>query len=233
MSTETIHQRPIFGSEDPNLLTPDRPPVSGLAICSVVMGLISSIALLNLDLVALPILTAAFGLAAYLLIATNEGVRGQTLALGGMGLGIVFAMACYISTQQRDQYLYVEGGKVAEQFLQVVGQNKLLEAYELTRSEPERQVAGTSLEEAYKNKNHLEKENVDAFKRQEAITKVVSLGTSAQWKLESGVRVLEVHDRNKHITIKMVEEKSQDTVELTLNRDFHLGVGSWFVVSVK
>ncbi len=80
-----------------------------------------------------------------------------------MSLGIVFAVACYVSTKQRDQYLYAEGSKVAAQFLQVVGQNKLLEAYELTRSEPERQVAGTSLEEAYKNKNHLEKENVNGL----------------------------------------------------------------------
>lgn len=233
MSTDTIHQRPIFGSEEQNLLTPIRPPLSRMAICCFIMGLISSIALFNLDLVALPILTAAFGLAAYLLIANNDGVRGQTFAIVGMSLGIVFAVACYVSTKQRDQYLYAEGSKVAAQFLQVVGQNKLLEAYELTRSEPERQVAGTSLEEAYKNKNHLEKENVNAFQKQEAVTMVVSLGDSAQWKLLDGIRVAEVHDKNLHITLQMIEEKSQKTVELTLSRDLHLGVGSWYVVSVK
>lgn len=233
MSTETLNQRPIFASEEQNLLTPSRPPISRLAIGSLVFGLASSIALFNIDLVAMPVLATTFGLAAYLLTAWNDAVRGQTLALLGMALGIAFGVASFTSTQQRDQYLYQSGTKAAEQFLTVVGQNKLLEAYELTRAERDRQVAGASLEEAYQRASQTAKENIDAFKQEPGVQKVVALGPSAQWKFHSGVRILEVQGTTIHVVLRMIEPQSKKTVELTLNRDYLNGIAAWHVVSVK
>ncbi len=77
MSTETLSQRPIFASEEQNLLTPTRPPISRLAIGSLIFGVASSIALFNIDLVAMPVLATTLGLAAYLLTAKNEAVRDR------------------------------------------------------------------------------------------------------------------------------------------------------------
>jgi hypothetical protein len=233
MSSDTIQQRPIFASEEQNLLTPNRPPVSRLAIFSLIAGIISSIALFNLDLVALPILATVLGLAAYMMTAKNEGVSGQSLALVGMGLGVAFGIACFTRTNLRDRYLFAQATEFAQQFLDVVGQNKLLEAYEMTRSEPERQVAGTSLEEAYKNAGESAKENIDAFKKREGLVRAVTAGPNAEWVLESPVRVLEVQDQSMHVAVRMIDVKSKKSVELTLNRDFHLGIGSWHVVDVK
>ena len=233
MSTETLSQRPIFASEEQNLLTPNRPPLSRLAISSFVSGLVSSLALFNLDLVVLPILASALSLAAYLLIFKNDAVRGQSLALWGLALGIVFGVACYTSTIQRDRYLYREGAAVAESFLKVVGQNKLLEAYELTRSEPDRQVAGASLEEAYKNASDPTKEAIDTFQKLESVLRVSNLGPSARWKLNYGVQVLEVRGQSMHVIVNMIEEKSKKTAELTLNRDLFQGIGAWHVVSIR
>lgn len=233
MSTDTINQRPIFASEEQNLLAPIRPPVSRMAICSFVLGLVSSLALLNLDLVVLPILAAALSLAAYLLIAKNDAVAGQNLALAGMILGIVFGTACYVSTHQRDQYLFAEAGNVGQQFLKIVSQNKLLEAYEMTRSEPERQVAGTSLEDAYKNATEGARENIDGFKKQEGVRKVVAIGPDSEWKFSAGLRVLEVQDKNVQISILMVDQKSKKNVEVSMVRALHLGIGSWHIISVK
>ena len=233
MSTETLNQRPIFASEEQNLLTPTRPPISRLAIGSMVFGVASSIALFNIDLVAMPVLATTFGLAAFLLTAKNEAVRGQTLALLGMALGIAFGVACYTSTQKRDQYLYLSGTKAADQLLTVLGQNKLLEAYELTRAERDRQVAGASLEEAYARANQTAKENIDAFKQETGVQKIVALGPNAKWKLHSGVRILEVQGTSVHVVLRMIEEKSQKTAEVTLNRDYLNGIAAWHVVSVK
>ena len=233
MSTETLNQRPIFASEEQNLLTPSRPPISRLAIGSLVFGVASSIALFNIDLVAMPVLAATFGLAAYLLTAKNEAVRGQTLALLGLALGIMFGVACYTSTQKRDQYLYLAGTKAADQFLNVVGQNKLLEAYELTRAERDRQVAGASLEDAFSRASQTAKENIDTFKQQPGVQKVVALGPNAKWKFDSGVRILEVQGTTVHVMLRMIDEESKKTAELTLNRDYLNGIAAWHVVSVK
>ncbi len=233
MSTDTLKQRPIFGSEEQNLLTPIRPPVSKLAIGSFILGLLSSVAVFNLDLVAVPILAAAVGLAAFLFTANGDAVRGQTLSLIGMALGILFAVTCYTSTHQRDNYLYKEGGKFAGQFLQVVGAGKLLQAYELTRSEPERQVAGTSLETAYENASQMARENIDTFKKLDGVIKVANIGPNADWVFDSGVRVMEIQGQSIHVVVRMLDRQSQKSTEVTLNRDVHLGVGSWHVVNVK
>ncbi len=187
----------------------------------------------TMNLVALPILSAVIGLAAFLLIVGNEGVRGQNLALLGMGMGVAFGFGSYISTVKRDHYFYEEGGKIAEEFMKIVSQNKLLQAYELTRSEAERQVAGTSLEEAYENATSAAKENIDAFKNLEGIVRVVSIGPSAQWKYVSGEAVRPAGGTAVHVLVKMVDENSQKTATVTLNRAFQAGVGAWFVVSVK
>ncbi len=150
-----------------------------------------------------------------------------------MALGIAFGVACYTSTQQRDRYLYTAGIKAADQFLTVVGQNKLLEAFELTRSERDRQVAGASLEEAYKVASEAMKENIDSFKNEAGVQKIVALGPSAKWKFHSGVRILEVQGTTVHVVLQMIEEKSNKIAELTLNRDYLNGIAAWYVVSVK
>lgn len=233
MSTETINPRPIFASEEQNLLTPNRPPLSRLAIFSLILGVISSLALFNLDLVVLPVLTAALSLVAYVLIAKSEAVVGQNLALAGMMLSVVFGLACYVSTSQRDQYLYREGGNAGEQFLAVLSHNKVLEAFEMTRAEAERQVAGTSLEEAFENATQGARENIDGFKKQDGVKKVIAIGPESKWKFFKGVQVSEVRDKTIQVNVLMIDELSQKTVELGLHRDLQLGIGSWHVISVK
>ncbi len=233
MSTNTMDQRPIFGAEEQNLLTPIQPPVSRLSIASLILGIVSCLALFNLDLVALPILSAAVSLAAYLFTVKNEGVRGQTIALLALGLSIVFGTACYTGNLLRDQYLYVEGAKVAEQFLNVVGKDKLMVAFELTRPEPERMVAGASLEQTYMSAPEPVKENIAGFKSGEGIQKVVKLGPSAEWKLDSGVRIYEGEGKSVQVSLLMKDQRSQKTVEVTMNRSYDNGIGSWNVTSVK
>ncbi len=54
MSTDTIHQRPIFGSEEQNLLTPIRPPLSRMAILLLHHGADHFDCFVQPGLVALP-----------------------------------------------------------------------------------------------------------------------------------------------------------------------------------
>lgn len=235
MAVESLSERPIFASEENEYLVPTRPPLSRLAIGSFVLGLLGGIALFNFDLVVLPILATALGLATYMMIARSDAYSGQWLAIAGMGLGLVFGLGSYTSTKLRDQYMYRVGSQFALQFIGIIADGKLLEAYELTKTEPERHVAGTSLEDAYRTASEPSKQNIDAFMNETAVRKVSGLGKEARWKLDRGVRVTETQGASMHVVVRLINTApgGGETVDVTLARDYNAGAGSWYVVNVR
>ncbi len=139
MSAPSLTERPIFASEENEYLTPERPPVSRLAIVSFIGGLFSLIALFNINLIAICFLAVTLALATYLFIAGTSRSVVRTWPLPDWPSGSspefvaipvpTFAMITLCVGQEH-------GGRLRQR----VAQNKLLEAYELTRPEPERQV---------------------------------------------------------------------------------------------
>lgn len=240
MAVESLGQRPIFASEETEYLTPARPPVSRLAIASLVLGILSGFSVLNIDLIALPILAVAIGLAAYWQIARSEAHSGRTMALAGMMLGLAFATWTVTSVRLRDQYLYEVAGQFARQYLDVIGEDKLLEAFELMQPEAGRQVPGASLEEHYREAAEHEKTALEEFKKDAKTQAIVARGPGADWQLKRGVRVEGLHGGSRRIRVLMVDaSRSPGTeVEVTLARERNAGSGktgsaSWYVLGAK
>ncbi|MGN6544662.1 MAG: DUF4190 domain-containing protein [Aureliella sp.] len=241
MAVESLGQRPIFASEESEYLTPNRPPVSRLAVASLVLGIISVLSTVSPALIALPILSVAVGLAAYLHIARSEALSGRALALVGLALGIAFATWTVTSVRLRDQYLYQVSSEFAKHYLDTVGEDKLLEAFELMQPEAARQVSGTSLEEHYKQLPPAEQDALAMFRKDSKTQKIVARGPGADWQLKSGVAVDPVFSGSRRIHVLMVDASQSPgiEVEVTLAReqrpqeDAGPSAASWYVVGME
>lgn len=232
---ESLTERPIFANEENEYLTPNRPPISRLAIGSFVLGIISSLVLFNIDMIALPILAIALASGSYWQVARSDALRGKTLTLLGLGMGVTFGLWSVTSTRLRDQYLYQVASQMAEHFVETLSQNHLLEAFELMQTETERQVAGTSLEEHYRLADEVTQERLKSFKDELAVRRVIKVGPNAKWQYKEGVRVTEMHDRAIQVVVRLVDasQPKGEEVEVALDREIHAGSAAWRVSSVR
>lgn len=235
MAVESLSERPIFASEENQYLLPAQPPISRMAVASAILGLISALVLLNADLMVLPILAVSVGLAAYWVICRNDAIGGRTLALVGVGLGVAFSTWSVTTVQLRNQYLYQVGSQFAKNYLETVGEAKLLEAYELMQPEAARQVAGTSLKAHYDAMDEMSRSDLDSFRNDTITLKVQERGSKAQWQFRRGVGVSKIIDGERHVTVRMADTSSPSPVEIeiTLARHHGASVASWRVARMK
>lgn len=235
MAVESLSARPIFASEENQYLTPVRSPISRLAVGSFVLGIISSVVLFSLDLIAFPILAVAVALSAYWQVARSDALRGRTLALLGLSMGIAFGTWSVTNARMRDQYLYKVGSQLALHFMEILSQGKQLEAFELLKLESERQVAGTSLEEHYRIADEPTLERLNSFKAEVAVKRIVELGTKAQWQFKEGVAVTRIDHGGVRVNVRLIDASANggDEREVSLQRAFHGGSASWHVFGIK
>jgi hypothetical protein len=235
MSVESRSARPIFASEENEYLTPHRPPISRLAVGSFVLGIISSIVLFNINLMAVPILAVALALGAYWQVARTDALRGKTLALLGLSMGLAFATWSLTSTRMRDQYLYKVGSQLALHFVDILSHDKQLEAFELMKVESERQVAGTSLEEHYRLADEVSRERLKAFQGETAVKRVVELGPQAKWQFKKGMAIAVVSNGAVQVNVRLMDASRTggDEVDVGLQRAVHAGSASWHVTGVS
>jgi hypothetical protein len=235
MAVESLSERPIFASEESEYLIPARPPVSRMAIASVVLGAISCVVLVNVYLMVFPILATSLGLAAYWTISRTEAVGGRNLALLGAMLGLIFGVWSATSVSLRNQYLYGVAGQLATHFLDTLAEGKVLEAYELMLHESERQVAGASLEAHYSSLGEMSRNALDSFKNEAKTLMVMDRGTDAKWEFKEGVSVDNLVDGARRVVVRMVDraKPAGGEVEVTLARQVNAKVASWHVVGMK
>ncbi|MCC6511293.1 MAG: hypothetical protein IT423_19485 [Pirellulaceae bacterium] len=235
MAVESLSERPIFASEENQYLTPARPPLSRLAICSLLAGVGSSLVLFSLDLIALPILAVALSLVAFLVLRNNDAASGQWMTLAGLFMALAFGLWSYTSSRMRDQYLYDVASQMAIHFVGMISEKKLLEAHELTKPETQRQVAGTSLEDFYRLTDELTKQTLDAFKTETAVKQIVALGDEAKWVYNGGVRVMKTQGNTMHVMVSLINAAPNggDKVNVTISREYHAGSATWHVISVR
>lgn len=240
MPVESLSQRPIFASEENEYIVPIRPPVSRLAILSLVLGLLSSMVLINIQMITIPVLAITFGLVAYWLICRDDSISGSTLALVGLGLGLAFATTAITAQKLRDRYLYQAAGQCAKYYLQTLGEGKVLEAFELTRPEGERQVAGVSLEDHYKNAEEQTRAAWEGYRTNTNVLEVCKRGPKCDWKLLRGEVALPTRNRDMTIVVRMVDASQPKVKEYTvsLERTFIPqsnvpSSASWHVNSIK
>jgi len=240
MADESVSTRPIFASEETEYLVASRAPLSMVAVASLVLGLLSVLTTLSINLIVLAILAVAIGIGAYWQLSRQPGTRGRSLAMIGISLGIGFAIWGVANLYFRNTHLYQMAGQLSHHFLQQISQNQLLPAYELMQPEPARQVAGTSLEEHYERVEGPEKTSLQDYMNNPSVLDVKKHGAAANWQLVNGLRITPTHDQGLHIAVKMrdVSQPDSKTIDVTLNRTLKKTTdgdwtSSWMVVDLR
>jgi hypothetical protein len=126
--------------------------VSGWAIAALLLGLASASAVAGPVLLVVPLAAIAVALVAMRRIGTSEGgLIGRNVALLGLLLAVLFAVAGTTRTLTRQIWLQQRGQRFAEGFVQLLQQNKPHAAHQLTVEPGLRKPMGENLEMAYIN----------------------------------------------------------------------------------
>lgn len=240
MPVESLPQRPIFASEENEYIVPVRPPISRLAILALVLGLISVLVVINIEMITLPVLAITFGLIAYWQVSRDESIRGSSLALVGLGLGLAFATCAVTAQKLRDRYLFQAASQCAKHYLETLSGGKVLEAFELTHPEMERQVAGSSLEEHYKNVDGDTKAALESYRQSPKIVEINKRGPGGDWRLLRGESVVKTRNRDMTIVIRMIDATQSPVKEYSVSLERSLiqkssaaSSASWHVSLIK
>jgi hypothetical protein len=106
--------------------------LSTLAIAAVVLGLCSPLALVAPILLAIPLLAIAVaGLALARIHASAASLTGRPLALAGIALGVVFAVAAPTHTYVRERLSIHHADESARRWLSLLSAGRIDEALEL------------------------------------------------------------------------------------------------------
>lgn len=235
MPSEALHERPIFASEENQNLLPARSPVSRMAIVSLILGLISTVVLLNSDLMVLPVLAVSIGLAAYWLTSRDDALSGRTLALIGIAVAMASGVWSVTNTRLRNVHFFHAGGQFAEHYLDTLARGKVLEAFELMEEETSRQVAGASLEDYYDSLDKMARIGLDTFKKEDNVVRLMKIGTKATWRFQRGVSVGRSSNMAREVVVRMVDTStpSAGEIDVILSRQMMSDYASWRVNSMR
>lgn len=221
MSATDSPDRPAFHSID-HALIEGPAPLSRLAIVSLLLGILSLLALLSNLFIPICVAAAILGAASMVRIVLDSGIRGARLAQLGLGLGILSCTWSVTAESGRRHYLTGLAGTYAAEFLDLLSAGRKYEALELKRLEPERQITGTNLEEYYLNLPAEEREIANEFLN-DPVTYAV-LNNGAKWTLLQGLEIRQ-QGRVTFVTVDMKNELPDPdpaVVRVTLER--HEGV---------
>jgi len=198
----------------------EAPPISRMAVASLVLGVLSLLSPLTIALVPICFVAAVLGAIAVFRIARDPVMAGALPAQIGLGLGVLSAMWAITATSREKEFLDTSAGQHAETFLDILAAGKKYEALELMRIEPQRQTTGTDLEEYYENGTTENQEELAGFLGMQAIQ--VVLGTKdADWTYVRGVNTHRIRDI-ANITVEMQNLSAKPELQLvyvTLERN--------------
>ncbi len=235
MAIESLAEQPIFATEETNYIQ-ESYPLSRLAVFSFLLGILSLCTLYSPSLLLLPVLSVTLGVVGYFQTTRGSSYRGAGLALAGIALALTFGAWGITSTRMRDEHFYQSGGELAEHYVELLADQKVLEAFELMQAENIRQVAGTSLEEFYAKAENTIKESLESFKSDEFVKKIVNRGNDSEWKYSGGVRIQSMISGSHQIAVALVDLKHPEDkpLEVTLHRHLKSDHGAtWQVQSLK
>lgn len=219
MPLESLADRPLLGEADGQPLEEERPPLSRLSIVALVFGVLGSIATFSNTLILFPIIAIALSLLVYWQLARDPSHGGKNLAMIGLGLGVAFVTWTLSATFLRDLYMYEAGKVIAGQFLKILSMDQKYEAFELTRGEGERQIAGTSLERYYEGgsvapndpagTDSQAREAFREFMNAEGSKLVIARGKNARWQFVRGTGVSISGTGKLLVGVEMVDTSTQ------------------------
>ncbi len=219
MAMNEVMERPAL--HDDLAAGEDIPPLSRMAILTLVLGLVSLLAILTSVLLPLCVITIGVGAVTLWHTIRDPSIRGTGLAQAGLAMGILSAAWSLSALKGEQKYLYEVAGRHAAEFLDVLSSGQKYLALELLRKEPDRQITGTDLQKYYENADMEIKDFADGFLSEEATKWVMDQGPDAEWEFVRGIRIKKVHS-NAEITVEMRNKKARDQrdrVWVTLQRN--------------
>ncbi|GAA4429201.1 DUF4190 domain-containing protein [Bremerella cremea] len=158
-----------FSAENEDLL--EYRELSRLAIAAMVLGVLSVLSIFTPVLWILPVLAIILGLVSYFQITRSEVLTGKGMALAGIGLAAIWLGIGVTQGVVRDRIMRENSRVLAQAWLDMMLEGKILESHQLTLSPQGRQPASASLEGHYQN-DQLQKESLEGFKSQEFLEKI-------------------------------------------------------------
>lgn len=220
MSAATT-DRPAFRNLDvENEL--DRPPISKLAIASLMVGVVSLVSPISFYLI--PISLIAIGLGAVVLwkLSRDKALGGSYLAQAGLGLGVVSSAWCLTASLGTAAYLHHEAARNAKIYLELLSKGDVYQALELHVPQQSRQIAGTDLASYYRARKGEEDEQSNDILESEATKLVVASGSDTQWEYHRGLDIRA--DRNVQTILVQMHNASKPSqiVNVVLTRRFYV-----------
>lgn len=140
-------------TEEPNLIVEEYRPIMPLAIISLVIGILSSITLLNIYLVVVPAIGALLGVVALVRLTVNrKRASGLWVASLGLMLSLFFGSWAVSQSASDNAVVYRQAREHAEFWFSLLKDGKIYQAYELRLAYPQRKMPGVDLAEVYKER---------------------------------------------------------------------------------
>lgn len=201
MPVADLPERPAFHSQEPGFEEIQSAPISRLAIVALVLGFLSLFTPLSTSLLPLAMIAAVFSAVVIWRLSVDRSASGMWMGQVGLGFAVLGAGWVITSVWTRNDYLYRAATPHAQVYLDLMSAGKLYQAFELTKSEPARQISGTDLKAYYQNLTAPEdKDQIAGFLSSDHARELMSHGARADWEL---VRRESVNGHNQ-FAIKLV-----------------------------
>lgn len=147
--------------------------VSGMAVLSLVLGVVSLAALITSSLLVLPLLGVIFAALALWRISASEGRQvGRKVALLGLALSLAIGTCVYVRDAMLDHLVASEGVEWALDWCDLVRDGQIATAAELAVAPEIRQPFDDQLDAYYATDDEAKK-RLEEFKKDEVIRQLV------------------------------------------------------------
>ncbi len=219
------HFDSTFSAAEPDEL-PQAARVSGLAVGALLGGLVSIAAVASPVLCLVPLATVAMSLLALRQIARSEDpILGRKAAIAGLSLALLFAAWGLTKSYAQERAIRRQAHLHAEQWLDLVRNGRLFEAFELQMPQSARQPPGTNLEKYFEIDTESAAEMQSLF-NDEPLKQIVEAGSSGRCEYQ-GVRRIDVESRpgvrTEIVTLRYILRYEKDGQQHEV--PFRLGMG--------
>ena len=197
--------------------------VSPLAVVALLCGVASILALISSLFYVLCFAAIALGAIAYIGIQNHEELAGGRAAQVAILLGALTASWSITSSVNHNTYLYEQAAPMAEQYLSALAEERIYDAMEMRKIEPDRQLVGADLEAVYTEPDSDSARYLKELLEKPVTQWVIESGSKAQWQFARGVKVnSEPPMATVTIEMKNIAADHDQRVQVVLRRDLGL-----------
>ncbi len=144
----------IFSSDDAEIVA-EYAAMSKLSVAALALGLFSLLALIHSLLLVVPVIAVVVSFVAlYVVRASEDELSGRWLALAGMTFACLFGSWGASMFYTHETTLFNQARKYCDEWLQLVADGRLYEAFELHLDYEDREAPKTNLAGVYEGTEH-------------------------------------------------------------------------------